>query len=139
MHTDFLKHILHVRKSTPHFMLHGDLGRHPISISVNKRIIGYWHNVLCNTTKLSAKLYRLVLKDYINSYYDYKWLSNVKSILDECGLSYIWYDQSNIDNKFVLLTKIDFSFSCQYVQTWHSGVNCISKCRISECTRLNTV
>ena len=31
VHTDFLKRILHVKKSTPHVMIYGELGRNPLS------------------------------------------------------------------------------------------------------------
>ena len=34
--TDFFKHILHVKTSTPHAMLYGELGRFPISLTIKK-------------------------------------------------------------------------------------------------------
>jgi len=42
VHTDFLKYVLKVKRSTPHAMLYGDLGRFPIDIIIKKRIIGFW-------------------------------------------------------------------------------------------------
>jgi len=36
VHTDILKRILHVKQSTPHVMLYGDLGRYPVSIAIKK-------------------------------------------------------------------------------------------------------
>ena len=42
VHTDFLKQILHVKKSTPHVMIYGELGRYPLSIVIEKRIISFW-------------------------------------------------------------------------------------------------
>ena len=42
IHTDSLKRIFKVEQSTPSVMLYGDLGRVPLSISIKKRVIGYW-------------------------------------------------------------------------------------------------
>jgi len=39
--TDFLKHILNVKKSTSHMMLYGELGRFPISIFMKKGNFGF--------------------------------------------------------------------------------------------------
>ena len=39
VHTDFLKHSLYVKKSTPHIMLYEDLGRFPLRILIRK---SYW-------------------------------------------------------------------------------------------------
>ena len=39
VHTDFLKHILNVKQSTPHVMLYGELGRYPLAILIKKMII----------------------------------------------------------------------------------------------------
>ena len=63
IHTDFLKHILNVKKSTPHIMLYGDLGRFPLSIMIKKRIISFWYNMLENRNNLSSIMYKLFLKD----------------------------------------------------------------------------
>ena len=39
--TEFLKHILNVKKGTLHMMLYGELGRFPISIFLTKEKFGF--------------------------------------------------------------------------------------------------
>ena len=93
VHTDFLKHILHVKKSTPHIMLYGELGRFPLDITIKKRIISYWYKLINNQTLLSSTMYHVIQNDFSVNNTFYQWLRNVKRILDECGLSYIWRNQ----------------------------------------------
>ena len=48
VHTGFMKHILNIKKATPHIMLYGDLGRYPLSIMIKKCIIGVWYKLTHN-------------------------------------------------------------------------------------------
>ena len=41
LHNDFLRRIINLRKSTPIYMLHAELGRHPIQINIKSRMIGF--------------------------------------------------------------------------------------------------
>ena len=55
-----------VKQSTPYVMLYGDLGRVPLSISITKRVIGYWYDIINSDNKLSSILYRLILQDNVH-------------------------------------------------------------------------
>ena len=46
MHNDFLRHIVGLKKSTPIYMLHAELGRHPIQIDIKSRMIGFWLSII---------------------------------------------------------------------------------------------
>ena len=118
-HTDFLKRILHVKQSTLHVMLYGDLGRYPVSIAIKKRTIGFWFNLVSNENMLSSTLYKLMYNDHLKNN---KWLNNVKSIFDECGLSFIWRAQRVYGSKELLCNRIEMSLKYQFKQTWHSAV-----------------
>ena len=79
--TDFFKHILKVKRSTPHVMLYGELGRYPLSIVIKKRIVGYWYNlVTCDSNKLCSSIYKLMFSHF-SSNANFKWLSCVKQYL----------------------------------------------------------
>ena len=128
IHTDFLKHILNVKKSTPHCMLYGDLGRFPLSILIKKRIIGFWYRLINNDYNLSSLLYKIVVNDYYVNSNVYSWLNCVKDIFNECGLSYIWYNQAYQFSREHLLTLVESSLKHQYLQNWTSLVNESPKC-----------
>jgi hypothetical protein len=42
VHLTFCKLLLHVKTSTPNFMVYGELGRYPIDIDIKVRMISYW-------------------------------------------------------------------------------------------------
>ena len=67
VHTDFVERILKVKQSTPSVMLYSDLGRVPLSISIKKRVIGYWYDIINCDNKLSLILYRLILQDNVHT------------------------------------------------------------------------
>ena len=48
-------------------MLYGDLDRVPLSISIKKRVIGYWYVIINCDNKLSLILYRLILQDNVHN------------------------------------------------------------------------
>ena len=42
----YYKIILKAKKSTPNFMLYGELGRHPISVLIKSKMIGFWQRLV---------------------------------------------------------------------------------------------
>ena len=42
LHNEFLRRITSIKKSTPIYMLHAELGRRPVEINIKSRIIGFW-------------------------------------------------------------------------------------------------
>ena len=46
VHNQFLRKITNLRKSTPIYMLHAELGRHPIDITIKSRMVGYWLSII---------------------------------------------------------------------------------------------
>ena len=87
LHLKFCKHILNLNNSTPNFMVYGELGRYPLSINIKVRMITFWAKMILSN-KLSTCAYALLHRQ--NS----PWVKYVKSILDKCGLSYIWQNHS---------------------------------------------
>ncbi|KAL4219068.1 hypothetical protein ACF0H5_021651 [Mactra antiquata] len=130
IHTDFMKQILHVKRSTPHVMLYGDLGRFPISITIKKRIVSFRCNLISSNNKLSSLIYQFIYSDSINNNYPrpYSWLHTVKSIIDECGLSYVWLNQNFHGTKSSFLHEVENSLKNQYIQSWQAEINTSQKC-----------
>ena len=46
LHNYFLRQIINLRKSTPIYMLHAELGRHPIQNNIKSRMIGFWLSIV---------------------------------------------------------------------------------------------
>ena len=94
----FLKKILHLRPSTPSCMVYGEVGKLPLQVTVDKHMINYWIRLLNkDSTSYASIIYTITLKLFISGEYKTQWLSRVKCILDNCGLSYIWLNQKRID------------------------------------------
>ena len=46
VHNDFLRKITRSKRSTPMYMVYAELGRHPISLDVNCRMISFWTKII---------------------------------------------------------------------------------------------
>ena len=128
--TDFFKHILHVKNSTPHMMLYGELGRFPISLIIKQRMIKFWGKLVTDTHgKLSSTRYSLLYNDMSHDFCIYSWLRCIKEILDSVGLTYVWHEQSTFDINSDWLSKtVREILEAQFKQQWHGYVQESSKC-----------
>ena len=117
VHNEFLRKITKARKSTPIYMLYGELGRYPISVIVKSRMIAYWNRLLTGkTTKLANQIYRFMVND---SNTQYKWVNQIRNILNNAGRPDLWLQQFEITNNKVH-KQIKQLYIDQYKQTWAS-------------------
>ena len=68
-------------------------------------------------------------KLYISGDYKSLWLHNVKVILDQCGLSYIWENQNTIDSykvKCIINSRIDDIET----QKWYTSISVSPMCNM---------
>ena len=121
IHLRFLKNILSIRSTTPNYMVYGETGRTPLDIKVKTRMLNFWSKILCNPDKLSGKLYQLFLQLHSTGLCNSGWITNIKSILDNTGYSFVWNSQS-------MLTKADIKSHVkpilldQFIQKWYSDM-----------------
>ena len=52
VHKEFLRKLLKASKSTPLYMLYGEVGRYPIPITVKCKMIAFWSKSLSNYSKI---------------------------------------------------------------------------------------
>ena len=85
VHLKFCKLLLHVKTSTPNFMVYGELGRYPIDIDIKVRMISYWSKlILGNQSKISSLSYKLLyIKDFQNIFFTCAWLNKIRCILND--------------------------------------------------------
>ena len=124
IHNQFLRSILHVRKSTPLYMIYAELGRYPIELTIQSRMVSFWARLISGKqSKLSFVLYqKLVLTQGIQS----KWANKIKDILERCGRPDVWQSQQC---NFNITTMIKRNLIEQYKQEWHSNIDNSSKGR----------
>ena len=92
LHFKLCKLLLHLKASTPDYMVYDELGRYPISIDIKVRMIKFWCKLIIGKqSKLSHICYKLL---YNNSFS--LWIQNILDILNKSGLSYIWLYQNCI-------------------------------------------
>lgn len=123
IHTKFCRWILHVRKSTNLTGLYGELGRMPFIVTRKLRMIMYWVKLLAeDENTIIKKTYTMLKADAENniSYNGSNWASQIKSLLEELGLSYLWLQQNEINIPFNLIKQriIDL-----YQQSWYANIN----------------
>ena len=129
LHLKFCKYVLGVNRSTTNNMVYGELGRYPVKIYIEVRMINFWARLLkiSNTQKLCQKMYKMLPKEHNDLPKRFKWLQYVRNILKKCGLSYIWNDQWTPGIKW-LTDKVKQILIDQYKQNWLAEIHASDKC-----------
>ena len=117
VHNDFLRKITLARKSTPLYMLYGELGRIPIKLIIKSRMTGYWNRMIkSKATKISFLAYQFLLH---TPNFSSKWIMHIQSIFNQIGRPDIWQLQENVQSKSISqLTKRILTE--QFIQEWRA-------------------
>jgi len=87
----FLKYILKVNSQTTDEMVYGETGRTPLHVSIETRMVCFWHKIITGVnTKLSYRLLYLLNKLKEQNQYSSPWLKKVQEILESCNMTNIW-------------------------------------------------
>ena len=93
----YLKKI-YLRPSTPSCMVYGEVGKLPLQVTIDKRLMSFWLHLLNKEeSSLAHIVYMIAHNLFVRDVYKAKWLCRVKHIVDNCGLSYLWLNQSMMD------------------------------------------
>jgi hypothetical protein len=122
------RYILKLRNSTPICMIRAELGKLPIECEIKKRILNFWINLVDPAgTKLCNKIYSVLYGLHTSRSYSSPWIVHVESMLNNCGLGYIWQEQyTHGDNWLKEIFKQNIRD--QFVQSWHIDVFNSRKC-----------
>ena len=102
------KIILKARKSTPNMVLYGELGRHPLSVSIKSRMIGFWQRMVNGKQdKISNKLYSILLGMHKRGFFHSKWIMYIKCILTESGNEHVWLNQADVPSNISKSVKLE--------------------------------
>ena len=101
-------------------MLHGELGRNPLSVMIKKRMVNYWTTILKNPgNKLNIVMYDIAYDLHNRGLYTSMWTNNIKKILAKKEKNYIWLNQDCMFNSKLIYISECYSFE----QLWHSYRN----------------
>ena len=124
VHNNFLRKITNSRKSTPMSFLYGELGRYPISVIIESRMIAFWNRLVSGKEdKISLKVYKYMMNQRDSNF---KWSNKIKEILCKVGRADLWQNQFQINHnqihKIIKQTLID-----QFQQQWHAQLQSSDK------------
>ena len=125
VHNDFLRKITNAKKSTPLYMLHGELGRYPIDILIKTRMISFWNRLV---TGKEQKLSLTIYKYMINQQIECKWINKIKTTLDSTGNTDVWINQPFLNNP-ILHKQVKHTLLDQQKQAWRSQLDNSNKGR----------
>ncbi len=117
----FCKYILRLNKSTPNVMVYGELGRYPIEIDIKVKMIKLWGKLVMNIgSTLSGMTYEMLYTHMRNGITS-KWLSCIKSILENCGMAGIWMNQQFPSVEYIG-EAVKQCLKDQFIQGWRSEI-----------------
>lgn len=124
VHNKFLRAITKCRKSTPMYMIYGELGRYPLSVTIKTRIIGFWSRIITgNSSKYVHIIYQKLLQIGVHKF---KWTKKVQAILQEVGRNDIWINHTTQipkNTKYIVKKSLIDLFT----QNWHNLLRQSSK------------
>ena len=81
VHLKFCKFLLHLKKSTPNFMMYGELGACTMSVYmyIQTRIVNFWSKLVnCENSKLSSIIYKYAYLQHTQNGLEIPWIKAVK-------------------------------------------------------------
>ena len=92
-----MKNILNVKTTTFSASVYGELGKYPLYICRQVRIIKDWIKLIKTENFIVKTIYTTMLNDAENGAKN--WASKVRDLLDNNGFTYIWERQHVLDLK----------------------------------------
>lgn len=92
-HKWFLKYILRLKVRTPSNMVYGELGRCPLKVSIQCRLVNFWARIITGSNhKLSNIMFRVTkaLHENPSNNLSFPWIEHIHMILDRAGMGHIW-------------------------------------------------
>jgi hypothetical protein len=118
----FFKMILNLKKTTPSYMIYGELGVKPLQIDINSRIINFWCKLTDITSnKLSNNMYLTLYGLHDQGKLKSKWLMHIKDLVTKNGFGNIWQQQIQMNRKWFPLA-FKQKINDQYLQEWNDLV-----------------
>ena len=125
----FLKSTLGLAKTTPDCMVYGEVGKMSLQYVIDKRMVNFWLKVIMGKSfKLTNIVYRVLLNMHLNNTFHSPWLLKIKSIYDNCGISYIWLEQKFTGSSGQFKALVDRKVNDLALHKWYTSVSNLKQC-----------
>ena len=137
---NYYKRIFGLKKSTPSYMLYGELGIMPVEIEIHTRIISFWSKIIENNPmhKLSTMMYGIIFTISNQSRITCKWIEYTKQLLYSLGFSDIWDDQ-DFPSKLWLVKAAKLKLKDLFLQKWRGDIDITSNNNFYKCFKSDFV
>ena len=118
----FYKQILNLKKSTPTFMVYGELGTFPLFIDIQCRMVSFWAKLRDGHNEIASTIYDIVYRLRKQGKLKPKWIDHVQHIINCNGFGHVWNSPGDVNMKW-FITAFKQKLHDQYIQTWSSLVD----------------
>ncbi|MCG8049047.1 MAG: reverse transcriptase family protein [Candidatus Thiodiazotropha endolucinida] len=124
---NYFKYLFGLKKSTPSYMIYGELGVMPLYVDIQTRIISFWSKLIedAENVKLSTTIYNILCGLSCENKAKLLWIENLKQLLCSLGFSGIWYSQS-FPNKTWLIKATNTKIKDVFIQKWSTNLELTS-------------
>ena len=125
LHLEYCKYILRLKKSTPNCFIYGETGHFPLFIHIYSRMVKFWHKLSVDPGKKYSVRMLQTLTECLNfQIHKNDWLCKIKQLLDENGLSFVWYFPQSVSTTW-LASNLSQRLKDCYTQKWNENCqNC---------------
>jgi len=127
MHLKFCKQLLGVKQTTQNDFVYGELGRYPLIVHRQYRIIKFWLKIIKGENRKFTKIcYDMMLNDMVLFPNKNNWAIRVRNLLNNTGFSIVWQNQG-VGNEIAFLTLLRQRLQDIFIQEWHSRLDLSSR------------
>ena len=117
-------------------MVYGEVGQLSLQTKVDQRMINYWLRLIMkDETTIAYQFYKLSMQLFSNDVFQSSWLRRIKTILDSCGLTYVWQNQDYLDVKIVKLI-VAKRLEDIAIQKWYTSISVSPMCEVYKADKL---
>lgn len=119
VHLGFLKRLLGVKKTTQNDFVYGILGRYPMGIQRQCRIVKYWVKIVSGCKSPYINILYSAAVAHMGNDHTFNWASKVKHLLNTTGFGDIWLSQG-VNNPDAFILAFQQRVHDIYKQGWNA-------------------
>lgn len=123
IHTKFLKYALGINKFASNHAIRAELGRFPLDIKMNLKLVKYWLRM----ENLNYNIYPILAEAFaVSKSSGHSWYNEILNFLQSIGMGFITMNPTLLSENEIL-KEITTKCESQYIQSWDSKANENSK------------